>query len=312
LLIVKYKLFFEDIKLAKTLVILESPGKVKAISKYLGSDYEVIASNGHIIDLPEKELGVDIDNDFNPSYQVIKGSSQATKIVKKIEDLAKSSKKVLIATDPDREGEAIGWHIATRIKELNQQVFRITFNEITKKGVMAGIENEGSINKDLVDAQQARRIMDRLVGYKVSPFLWKIVSNGQSAGRVQSVALRIICERDDSIAKFVPEEYWNASCQFLSGKGSSFDADLTKINGKEANISSEEEFSELLPKFKTEKYFIQNITKKEVAEAPPAPFITSTLLQESFKKLGFSTQKTMKIAQDLYEGIEIGEDGVQG
>lgn len=298
--------------MAKTLVILESPGKVKAISKYLGTDYEVIASNGHVIDLPVEELGVDVDNEFAPSYQVIKGTSQAAKIIKKIEELAKVSNKVLIATDPDREGEAIGWHIANRIKDLNKSVFRITFNEITKKGVMSGIANEGSINKDLVDAQQARRIMDRLVGYKVSPFLWKIISNKLSAGRVQSVALRIICERDDAIAKFQPEEYWNVLGGFQSVKGSSFDADLQKINGKEANICSEEEFQELLPKFTSEKYFIQNITKKEVAEAPPPPFITSTLLQESFKKLGFSTQKTMKIAQDLYEGIEIGEDGVQG
>jgi len=282
--------------LAKTLVILESPGKVKAISKYLGDNYEVIASNGHIIDLPEKELGVDVENNFNPTYQVIKGTSQAVKIIKKIEDLAKVSSKVLIATDPDREGEAIGWHIASRIKDLNKNVFRITFNEITKKGVMSGIANEGTINKDLVDAQQARRIMDRLVGYKVSPFLWKIISNKLSAGRVQSVALRIICERDDSITKFIPEEYWNVTGGFLSGKGSAFDAELIKINSKEANVTSEEEFQELLTKFSSEKYFIQNITKKEIAEAPPAPFITSTLLQEAFKKLGFSTQKTMKIA----------------
>ena len=298
--------------MGKTLVILESPGKVKAVSKYLGDKYEVVASNGHVIDLPAKELGVDVKNDFKPKYIVIEKVGQAAKILKKIESLSKTADKILIATDPDREGEAIGWHIANRIKKINDKIFRVSFNEITKKGVESGVKNEGEINTNLVNAQQARRIMDRLVGYKISPFLWKVVSNGLSAGRVQSVALRIICERDKQINEFIPEEYWSLEGLFSSEKEAGFKTDLVKIKGKDFKITSKEEMDELLMKVKKESYKVHNITKKKVKKTPPAPFITSTLLQASVNKLGFSSKKAMSVAQQLYEGIEIGKDGAQG
>ena len=298
--------------MSKTLVILESPGKVKAISKYLGKNYNVIASNGHIIDLPEKELGVEVENDFKPKYTIIKNSGQAAKILKKIQEMAKSSERVLIATDPDREGEAIGWHIANKLKGINDKIFRVTFNEITQKGVKNGVETPGEINLDLVNAQQARRIMDRLVGYKVSPFLWKILSGGLSAGRVQSVALRLISERDGEINAFKPEEYWKISADFKTTDGKEFTAELVRINGKEFKLSSKEETDQLLDKMAKIDFSISSINKKKVKRTPPPPFITSTLLQESVKKLNFSSKKTMAVAQQLYEGIEIGGDGAQG
>ncbi len=297
--------------MTKKLVILESPGKVKAISKYLGKDYKVVASNGHVIDLPQKELGVDVEHDFKPKYKVISNGSSA-KILKDIETLAKKSEKILIATDPDREGEAIGWHIANRIKKYNDNIARVSFNEITKRGIAAGIKNEGEINQDLVDAQQARRILDRLVGYKVSPFLWKIITNGLSAGRVQSVALRIICERDKEIADFKTEEYWSIKADFGSTKEEVISAELLKFNGKNIEIKNEEEALKMVEQLQKEQYSIENINKKKIKKSPPPPFITSTLLQESFKKLGFSSKKTMQIAQSLYEGVDLGREGIQG
>ena len=295
----------------KQLVILESPGKVKAISKYLGSSYSVIASNGHIIDLPSKELGVDVDNDFKPTYKVINNSGQASKILKKIESLAKTSSRILIATDPDREGEAIGWHIANRLKNCSDRIFRVTFNEITKKGVQNGLQNEGKIDTNLVDSQQARRIMDRLVGYKISPFLWKTISNGLSAGRVQSVALRIICERDNEINLFKPEEYWTIKADFNNDK-ESFTADLIKIDNKDFKLSNENDAKKIESEIKDQSFKISNISKKKVKKIPMPPFITSTLLQASVNRLGFSSKKVMQIAQQLYEGIELGKNGVVG
>jgi DNA topoisomerase I len=297
--------------MAKNLVILESPGKVKAVSKYLGSSYTVIASNGHIIDLPAKELGVDVDDNFKPSYRVIDNAGQAGKIIKKIESLAKESSRILIATDPDREGEAIGWHIAGRLKGGSAVIKRVIFNEITEKGVHAGLENEGDIDQNLVDAQQARRIMDRLVGYKVSPFLWKAISNGLSAGRVQSVALRIICERDVEVDKFVPEAYWTISANFSTAK-EQFSADLVKIDDKDFSLTNEKDASEILSEIKKSKYSVSNINKSKIKKTPMPPFITSTLLQSSVNRLGFSSKKTMQIAQQLYEGIELGNKGVTG
>ncbi|NOR45413.1 MAG: hypothetical protein GQ534_07485 [Candidatus Delongbacteria bacterium] len=276
--------------MSKELVILESPGKVKAISKYLGPSYNVIASNGHIIDLPSKELGVDVENDFKPTYKVISNSGQAAKILKKIEALAKTSSRILIATDPDREGEAIGWHIANRLKNCSDRIFRITFNEITKKGIQAGLQNEGKIDTNLVDSQQARRIMDRLVGYKVSPFLWKTVSNGLSAGRVQSVALRIICERDNDINLFNPEEYWTIKADFSSNK-ESFTADLVKIENKDFKLTNKDEAKKIENEIKEQTFKVSNITKKKVKKSPVAPFITSTLLQAGVNKLGYSSKR---------------------
>lgn len=297
--------------MSKNLVILESPGKVKAVSKYLGNSYVVIASNGHIIDLPAKELGVDIENDFKPTYKIIDNAGQASKIIKKIETLAKESDKILIATDPDREGEAIGWHIAGRLKDCSQRIKRVTFNEITQKGIDAGLKNESAIDKNLVDAQQARRIMDRLVGYKISPFLWKAISNGLSAGRVQSVALRIICERDKEVDNFVPEEYWTIKGEFSTSK-EQFSADLVKINDEDFKLRTKDEAAKVITDIKKSKYSVTNINKTKIKKSPMPPFITSTLLQSSVNKLGFSSKKTMQIAQQLYEGVELGNKGVVG
>ncbi|MDD3044156.1 MAG: type I DNA topoisomerase [Candidatus Delongbacteria bacterium] len=297
--------------MGKNLVILESPGKVKAVSKYLGNSYNVIASNGHVIDLPPKELGVDIENDFKPTYKIIDNAGQASKIMKKIETMAKESDKILIATDPDREGEAIGWHISNRLKEAEGRIVRVTFNEITKKGIEAGLKNEGTIDKNLVDAQQSRRIMDRLVGYKISPFLWKAISNGLSAGRVQSVALRIICERDKDVNGFVPEEYWTVKAEFSTSK-EQFYADLVKIDDKDFRLANKSEAEKIITDIRKSKYSVLNINKTKVKKSPMAPFITSTLLQASVNRLGFSSKKTMQIAQNLYEGIELGTRGVVG
>ena len=293
------------------LVILESPGKVKAISKYLGPDYTVIASNGHIIDLPAKELGVDIENNFKPTYKIIDNSGQAARILKKIQDLAKKSKRVLIATDPDREGEAIGWHIADNISNKSKNIRRVIFNEITKKGIERGLNSEGDIDKNLVDSQQARRIMDRLVGYKISPFLWKTISNGLSAGRVQSVALRIICERDKDIKMFVPEEFWSVKAEFTTSK-EHFSASLFKIDDKDFKIISKDQADNIVSQIEKCKYSISNISKTKVKKSPMPPFITSTLLQASVNKLGFSSKKTMQIAQQLYEGVDLGTKGITG
>lgn len=300
--------------MGKNLVILESPGKVKAISKYLGKGYEVIASNGHLIDLPAKELGVDVENNFEPKYQLIRRLGQAGKIIKSIEEKAKKADKIIIATDPDREGEAIGWHLANRItkKYPKKEIVRVAFNEITQKGVKAGISNESKINMDLVDAQQARRIMDRLVGYQVSPFLWKIITSGLSAGRVQSVALKLICERDAEIAAFVPEEYWTIDSVYENKNAEKFSAKLLKINGKDPILKNKEDVDKILEELKKNQAFLANITKKQIKKSPAPPFITSTLLQESIKKFGFSSKRTMKIAQELYEGVELGEQGSQG
>ncbi len=293
------------------LVILESPGKVKAISKYLGPDYTVIASNGHIIDLPAKELGVDIENDFKPTYKVIDNSGQAARILKKIQDMAKKSNRILIATDPDREGEAIGWHIAGRIVTKSKNIKRVIFNEITKRGIERGLQSEGEIDKNLVDSQQARRIMDRLVGYKISPFLWKTISNGLSAGRVQSVALRIICERDRDIKKFDPEEYWSIKADFTTSK-EHFTAALFKINEADFKITSANDAENTISEIKRAKYSVSDISKTKLKKSPMPPFITSTLLQASVNKLGFSSKKTMQIAQQLYEGVDLGSKGVTG
>ncbi|HQO08859.1 MAG TPA: type I DNA topoisomerase [Clostridiales bacterium] len=297
--------------MSKNLVILESPGKVKAVSKYLGNAYTVIASNGHIIDLPAKEFGVDIEKDFKPTYKVIDNAGQASKIIKKIESMAKESDKILIATDPDREGEAIGWHIAGRLKDCAQRIKRVTFNEITKKGIETGLKNESSIDMNLVDAQQARRIMDRIVGYKVSPVLWKAISNGLSAGRVQSVALRIICERDKEVDNFIPEEYWTIRGEFSTAKEQFF-ADLFKINEEDFKLKTKDEAEKIIHDIKKSKYSVTNINKTKIKKSPMPPFITSTLLQSSVNKLGFSSKKTMQIAQQLYEGVELGSKGTVG
>ena len=297
------------------LVIVESSGKIKSVSKYLGNSYTVVACMGTMFDLPPKELGVDIEKDFKPTYKLINDAGRTKKLLKKIEDLAKKSDRVLIATDPDREGEAIGWHLANSLQKVNSQIHRITFNEITKKGVTDSIKNISQINLNLVDAQQARRIMDRLVGYQVSPFLWKTISKGLSAGRVQSVALRLICERDLSIEEFDPEEYWSISGEFDCSTDKvkeTFLTELVKIDEKKIEISNKKDVEKIVKDIKSLKYNVSKIATKKTKKSPQPPFITSSLLQAGVNKLGFTAKRTMMIAQQLYEGIDLGKKGVTG
>jgi len=294
--------------MSKNLVIVESPSKAKTIEKYLGKDFKVTASMGHIKDLPEKDLGIDIENNFKPKYEILTGKK---KIIKEIKKLAEDAQKVYLAPDPDREGEAIAWHIAEEIKDKNRNIFRVSFNEITEKGVQEGIKNPTEINIKRVNAQQSRRILDRLVGYQVSPLLWKPIKYGLSAGRVQTVALRLIVEREEEIEKFVPKEYWtihgifNVSESEIKGK-------LEKIDGKKAEIPDEKKVKEILEDLENKTGLISNIEKKEGKQSPYPPFITSTLQQEAIKKLGFTAKKTMMIAQQLYEGVELGSEGPTG
>ncbi|MEF3255268.1 MAG: type I DNA topoisomerase, partial [Deferribacterales bacterium] len=292
--------------MAKNLVIVESPSKAKTIEKYLGKDFKVTASMGHIKDLPENELGIDIENDFKPHYKLLKSKK---KIVDEIKKLAENAEKVYLAPDPDREGEAIAYHIAELIK--NKNIFRIQFNEITKKGIEEGIKNPGSINMQRVNAQQSRRILDRLVGYQVSPLLWKPIKYGLSAGRVQSVALRLIVEREEEIEKFVPKEYWTITGVF-DVSGNKITAKLEKIDNKKANLKNENEVKKVLDEINNLNGIITNVEKKKVSQTPYPPFITSTLQQDAIRKLGFTAKKTMMIAQQLYEGVEIKGKGATG
>ncbi len=293
----------------KNLLIVESPTKTKALKKFLGKNFVVEASVGHVKDLPKKKLGVDIENDFAPSYEIIKGK-------KKILDLLKSESKkvqtVYLAPDPDREGEAIAWHIAQEIQKSKAKILRASFNEITKEAVEEGIKHAGEIDLNRVNAQQARRILDRLVGYKVSPVLWKTVYKGLSAGRVQSVALRIICEREEAIANFVPQEYWSISAILETDDKKSFPAKLVKISGKDFLINTQEKAQDVISDLKTKKFVVDQISQEERRRYPYAPYITSTLQQDAARRLYFPAQKTMKIAQELYEGVELGDQGSVG
>ena len=288
---------------------MESPTKTKALKKFLGKNFVVEASVGHVKDLPKKKLGVDIENDFAPSYEIIKGK-------KKILDLLKSESKkvqtVYLAPDPDREGEAIAWHIAQEIQKSKAKILRASFNEITKEAVEEGIKHAGEIDLNRVNAQQARRILDRLVGYKVSPVLWKTVYKGLSAGRVQSVALRIICEREEAIANFVPQEYWSISAILETDDKKSFPAKLVKISGKDFLINTQEKAQDVISDLKTKKFVVDQISQEERRRYPYAPYITSTLQQDAARRLYFPAQKTMKIAQELYEGVELGDQGSVG
>ncbi len=294
--------------MSKNLVIVESPSKAKTIEKYLGKDFKVTASMGHIKDLPEKELGIDIENSFTPQYKLLKGKK---KIVDEIKKLAQEAKTVYLAPDPDREGEAIAWHIAQEIKSKNKNIYRVSFNEITKNGIEEGIKNPSEINMKRVNAQQSRRILDRLVGYQVSPLLWKPIKYGLSAGRVQTVALRLIVEREEEIEKFVPKEYWTITGFFKVSEGE-IKAKLEKINGKKAELPNEQTVKEILANLENKTGKISNLEKKEAKQSPYPPFITSTLQQEAIRKLGFTAKKTMLIAQQLYEGVEIGSKGPMG
>ncbi len=292
------------------LVIVESPAKAKTIEKYLGSGYRVLASFGHVRDLPSKEMGIDIEHGFFPTYVV---PTKSKKTIKALKDAAKGTTTVLLASDPDREGEAIAWHIKEALKLKDSQYKRIVFHEITKDAINDAVRNPRKINIDLVDAQQARRILDRLVGYTLSPLLWKKVKKGLSAGRVQSVAVKLIVDREREIQAFVPKEYWEirANLEKIDSR-EGFEAKLTKYQGKSLEILNKEAADRILADLRNSDYKVLKVETKDVKRSPASPFITSTLQQDSTNKLRYSAKKTMMLAQQLYEGIELGSEGSTG
>lgn len=296
--------------MSKYLVIVESPAKVKTIKKFLGSNYEVMASNGHVRDLPKSQMGIDIEHDFEPKYITIRGKGD---ILASLRKEVKKAEKIYLATDPDREGEAISWHLYEALKLQDKKVYRITFNEITKNAVKESLKHPRSINMNLVDAQQARRVLDRMVGYQISPLLWAKVKRGLSAGRVQSVALRIICDREDEINAFIPEEYWTLDAN-LSVKGGKkpLTAHFYGKGSEKQTIASGRQLSEIKKTLANADYRVTDVKKGERVKKAPLPFTTSTLQQEASKVLNFSTQKTMRLAQQLYEGVEIKGSGTVG
>ena len=296
--------------MADKLIIVESPAKANTIKKFLGGSTKVVASMGHIRDLPKSKLGVNIENDFEPEYINIRGKGD---LIKSLKNEAKKAKKIYIATDPDREGEAIAWHLAYILNQEKEKITRVTFNEITKSAVKKAIKEPRNIDLNLVDAQQARRVLDRIVGYKISPILWKKVKRGLSAGRVQSVAVKLIVDREEEIEKFIPEEYWNiyANLQDKETK-KGFQAKFYGENGKKQEIHSEDEVQKILKTIEKAKYIVDDIKKSEKKRNPAPPFTTSTMQQEASRKLGFTLKKTMTIAQGLYEGVKIPEKGTVG
>lgn len=292
------------------LVIVESPAKAKTIKKFLGANYEVVASNGHVRDLPKSQLGIDTTNDYEPKYITIRGKGD---LLAKLRKEVKKADKIYLATDPDREGEAISWHLTKTLKLEDSACSRITFNEITKNAVKASIKQARDIDMNLVDSQQTRRILDRMVGYSISPLLWAKVKRGLSAGRVQSVALRIICDREDEINAFLPEEYWSLEGSFqVEGEKKPLTAKLITSSLEKKSIASEEELNKILKDLDKADYKISEIKRGERQKKPPLPFTTSTLQQEAAKTLNFSTSKTMRLAQQLYEGIDIKGHGTIG
>lgn len=296
--------------MARYLVIVESPAKVKTIKKFLGSNYVVTASNGHVRDLPKSQLGVDVEHDFDPKYITIRGKGD---ILANLRKEVKKADKVYLATDPDREGEAISWHLSKALKLEDKKVSRISFNEITKSAVKASLKNARGIDMDLVDAQQARRILDRIVGYRISPLLWVKVKRGLSAGRVQSVALRIIADREEEINAFIPEEYWSLDANLkVAGEKRLLTAKFYGTDKKKITIGTKEELDKIVKETEKKKFSVAEIKKGERLKKPPVPFTTSTLQQEASKALNFATQKTMRIAQQLYEGIDIKGNGTVG
>jgi DNA topoisomerase-1 len=293
----------------KSLVIVESPAKAKTINKYLGSGYEVTASVGHIIDLPKSKLGVSIEEGFKPQYVKIRGKE---KIIKELKAKAADAEKVYLATDPDREGEAIAYHISTILDKKEDSVYRVEFNEITKNAVDEAMKHPRNIDMRRVYSQQARRVLDRIVGYKISPLLWQIIYRGLSAGRVQSVALRLICEREEEIRAFVPEEFWNIFALARAEGYDPFKVKLAKIDGKKAKISNEEEANKHLQAIRSEAFKVSSVKRKEVKRQAPPPFTTSTLQQVASRQLRMSTRRVMQIAQSLYEGVELPGQGSVG
>lgn len=296
--------------MAKTLIIVESPAKTKTLKNFLGSDYQVEASMGHVRDLPEKKLGVDIENDFTPSYESIPDRKE---VLRKLTKAAKEVDQVFLASDPDREGEAISWHLSQALNLKNAQ--RIQFNEITKQAVTQALHSPRSLNMDKVNAQQARRILDRLVGYKLSPILWRKIQKGLSAGRVQSVAVRLVCDREREIAAFVPVEYWSLTANLTPQppeKRFPFGAKLFSRSGKKLELKSEADVQQILQELEGANYAVHEVKKRETKRNPAPPFITSTLQQEAARKINFTSRRTMQVAQDLYEGVELGSQGSVG
>ena len=296
--------------MARYLVIVESPTKVKTIKKFLGSNYVVMASNGHVRDLPKSQMGVDLEHDFEPKYITIRGKGE---ILAGLRKEVKKADKIYLATDPDREGEAISWHLMKALKLEGKKVYRISFNEITKSAVKASLKNARDIDMDLVDAQQARRVLDRIVGYKISPVLWAKVKRGLSAGRVQSVALRIIADREDEIAAFIPEEDWSLDANFkVKGEKKPLVAKFYGTKDEKITIHNEEEMNKILAELEDAEYKVVDVKRGERSKKAPLPFTTSTLQQEASKALNFATSKTMRIAQQLYEGVDIKGSGTVG
>ena len=296
--------------MADKLIIVESPAKANTIKKFLGGSTKVVASMGHIRDLPKSKMGIDIEHDFEPQYINIRGKGDLIKSLKKE---AKQAKKIYIATDPDREGEAIAWHLAKILEDEKDKITRVTFNEITKNAVQKAIKEPRDIDINLVDAQQARRVLDRIVGYKISPVLWKKVRRGLSAGRVQSVAVKLIVDREEEIEKFIPEEYWNIYADLVDDKSKKeFEAHFYGKDGKKLEIHSNEEVQAILENIKNAKYIVNEVKKGQKKRTPAPPFTTSTMQQEASRKLGFTLKKTMSIAQGLYEGVKIPEKGTVG
>ena len=296
--------------MADKLIIVESPAKANTIKKFLGGSTKVVASMGHIRDLPKSKLGIDIEHDFEPEYINIRGKGD---LIKSLKTDAKKAKKVYLATDPDREGEAIAWHLAKILENDKDKITRVTFNEITKTAVQKAIKEPRNIDLNTVDAQQARRVLDRIVGYKISPILWKKVKRGLSAGRVQSVAVKLIVDRENEIENFIPEEYWNIYADLKDEKSKKqFEARFYGKNGKKQEIHSKEEIDQILKTIEKAKYTVSEVKKGEKKKNPAPPFTTSTMQQEASRKLGFTLKKTMSVAQGLYEGVKIAEKGTVG
>ena len=296
--------------MADKLIIVESPAKATTIKKILGGNVKVLASMGHIRDLPKSKLAIDIENDFTPEYINIRGKGALIKTLKKE---AKNAKYVYLATDPDREGEAIAWHLAYILEIPEDEVCRVTFNEITKEAIQKSIKSPRKIDKDLTDAQQARRVLDRIVGYKISPILWKKVKRGLSAGRVQSVAVKLIVDREEEIEKFIPEEYWNITAQLLEPKTEkTFEANFYGKEGKKLELHSKEDVDNIIKQIEKGQYIVTDVKKGEKKRTPAPPFTTSTMQQEASRKLGFTLKRTMSIAQGLYEGVNVGAKGTVG
>ncbi|MBQ1509850.1 MAG: type I DNA topoisomerase, partial [Selenomonadaceae bacterium] len=296
-------------KAKKTLVVVESPAKAKTIEKYLGRNYMVRASMGHLRDLPKSQFGIDVEQDFAPKYINIRGKGDLIKALKKD---AKNADKIYLASDPDREGEAIAWHLSYILGVDPATDCRIVFNEITKPAIQAAVKDPHPINMDRVDAQQARRMLDRIVGYKLSPLLWRKIRKGLSAGRVQSVTVKLICDREKEIQAFVSEEYWTVGMKLRKGKSAMFDAELVQVDGKKVALSNEKDTTALVKDLEQQEFRVQEVKKGQRRRKAAAPFTTSSLQQEASNKLNFSTRKTMNVAQQLYEGVEVKGQGTVG